>query len=64
MTTFKPGQRVKIFYKSDGGYGLGTVGTPTGLWKDFPLVIAPDEFPGSLWELDAFRVELVEEVEV
>lgn len=59
MTTFKPGQRVKIFYKSDGGYGLGTVVESTS-WTGKDLIIETDD--GHFWGLDDFRVELIEEV--
>ena len=59
MTTFKPGQRVKIFYKADGGYGLGTV-RRSGLYNGIGVV--PDDFDET-WHLDSFRIELVKKLE-
>jgi len=63
VTTFKPGQRVKIFYCADGGYKLGTI-IKTDYLDYYGLAIEPDEFKGKFWQLDDFRTELVEGVEV
>lgn len=61
MTTFKPGQRVKIFYKADGSFGLGTIVEDKS--QELGMGVRPDKFD-DVWYLDAFRVELVEGVEV
>jgi len=61
MTTFKPGQRVKIFYKSDGSSGLGTIVEDKS--QELGMGVRPDKFD-DVWYLDAFRIERVEGVGV
>ena len=63
MTNYKQGDRVKVYYKADGSYGMGTIGNTAGALKEYGLLILPDEFPGALWQLDDFRVEKLEAVE-